>query len=53
MKHVLIAVDLQNDFVSQALGTPEAQAIIPAAAEMIRDGRYDTVIATMDTHGEN
>ena len=53
MKHVLIAVDLQNDFVSMALGTPEAQAIIPAAAEMIRDGRYDTVIATMDTHTEN
>lgn len=53
MKHVLIAVDLQNDFVSMALGTPEAQAIIPAAAEMIRDSRYDTVIATMDTHGEN
>ena len=25
---ILIVVDMQNDFVSMALGTPEAQAII-------------------------
>lgn len=47
---VLIAVDLQNDFVTGALGTPEAQAILPRAAERIR--RFQgTVFFTQDTHG--
>ena len=53
MKHVLIAVDLQNDFVSMALGTKEAVEIIPAAVKEIEDPYYDTVIATLDTHTED
>ncbi|MDO4193642.1 MAG: isochorismatase family cysteine hydrolase [Erysipelotrichaceae bacterium] len=53
MKHVLIAVDLQNDFVSMALGTKEAVEIIPAAVKEIEDPYYDTVIATFDTHTED
>lgn len=50
---ILIAVDLQNDFVSRALGTKEAEAIIPSAAARIREYREagNPVIATMDTHG--
>lgn len=28
-KKVLIVIDVQNDFVTGSLGTPEAQAIIP------------------------
>ena len=57
MKHdrILIAVDLQRDFIDGALGTAEAVAIVPAAAEKIR--RYtaagDPVIATLDTHAED
>ena len=55
VKRFLIAVDLQNDFVTGSLGTKEAQAIIPAAAARIekrrREGYY--VIATMDTHDED
>ena len=49
---VLVAVDLQNDFVTGSLGTKEAQAIVPAAAEKIRtfDGM---VICTRDTHGKD
>lgn len=52
MKRFLIAVDLQKDFVDGALGTKEAAAIVEPAAEKIRsfDG---TVIATLDTHGED
>ena len=52
MKKFLVAVDLQNDFVNGALGTKEALAIIPAAAEKIRsfDGG---IFVTFDTHGEN
>ncbi len=53
MKHVLIAVDLQKDFVSMALGTKEAVEIIPAAVREIEDPYYDTVIATFDTHHED
>ena len=30
--NILIVVDMQNDFVSGALGTPEARRIVPAAS---------------------
>ena len=36
MQDILIVVDMQNDFIDGALGTPEAVAIVPAAAEKIR-----------------
>ena len=51
MKKVLIVIDMQNDFISGALGTPEAAAILPAAAEKIRSYPPSAVFATMDTHG--
>ena len=55
MKQFLIVVDIQKDFVDGALGTKEAAAILPAAAARIRECRKAgyTVIATLDTHGEN
>ena len=37
MKRVLIVVDVQNDFVDGALGSKEAQAIIPAVKAKIRN----------------
>ena len=47
---VLIAVDLQNDFIDGALGTPEASAMLPAALRRIRE--FDgPVLFTRDTHG--
>lgn len=46
---VLIVVDMQNDFIDGALGTPEAQAIVPAVAEKIRNWS-GMVYATQDTH---
>ena len=51
----LIAVDLQNDFIDGALGTPEAAAIVEPAAERIRACREAgyRVIATLDTHTED
>ena len=47
----LIVVDMQNDFIDGALGTSEAQAIVPKVTEKIAafDG---AVICTRDTHGE-
>ena len=34
---VLVVVDMQNDFIDGALGTKEAEAIVPKVAEKIRD----------------
>lgn len=51
----LIVVDMQNDFLDGALGTQEAQAIVPAVVERIKAAQKagETVIATLDTHAED
>lgn len=49
MKHFLIVVDMQKDFVDGALGTPEAQAIVPNVMDKIL-GFEGQIFATMDTH---
>ena len=53
MRKILIVIDMQNDFIDAALGTPEAAAIVEAVKEKIRSFPAADVIATMDTHGEN
>lgn len=50
-KNVLIVVDMQNDFISGSLGTPEAQAIVPKVAEKIAQFNGD-IFYTMDTHDD-
>lgn len=50
MKKILVVVDMQTDFVDGALGTPEAQAIVPAVVEKIKSYPADCVWATRDTH---
>lgn len=48
----LIVVDMQNDFINGALGTPEAQAIVDNVIAKVCD--FDgTVIFTQDTHQKN
>ena len=49
MQKILVVVDMQNDFIDGALGTSEAQAIVPLVKEKIEkfDGK---VIFTRDTH---
>lgn len=51
-KEILIVVDMQNDFITGSLGTAEAERIVPAVAERIRQfpGR---VLFTQDTHEAN
>lgn len=46
---VLVVVDMQNDFIDGALGTKEAQAIVPGVAEKINSFSGE-VYYTMDTH---
>ena len=53
MKKVLIVVDMQNDFVDGALGTPEAVAIVGNVAKKIREFDGDELFVTYDTHYDN
>ena len=50
---VLVVIDMQNDFIDGALGTAEAQAIVPGVREKIRTARQAQVpvVFTRDTHG--
>lgn len=52
MKHILIVVDIQKDFVDGSLGTAEAVAMVPNAAKKIKsfDGK---IFVTYDTHFDN
>ena len=52
---LLIVVDMQNDFVTGALGTKEAEKIVPnvkARIERAEKGRMGYLV-TKDTHGED
>lgn len=53
MKKILIVIDMQNDFIDGALGTPEAQKIVGNVVSKIKSYEGETVLATRDTHGEN
>lgn len=48
----LIVVDMQNDFIDGALGTKEAQSIVPNVKKKIEEymARGDEIIFTRDTH---
>lgn len=52
---VLVVVDMQNDFVSGALGTAEAREIVPHVVGRVVDGvnRGEEILFTRDTHQEN
>ena len=49
---LLVVVDMQNDFIDGALGTPEAQAIVPAVAAKVRKHAEggEPILYTKDTH---
>ena len=53
MKKLLVVVDMQKDFIDGALGTLEAQQIVPAVRKRICAYREvgDEVGFTLDTHG--
>lgn len=52
MQNLLIVVDMQNDFIDGALGTKEAQAIVPNVKRKIEEFE-GTVLFTRDTHEAN
>ena len=50
---ILVVIDMQNDFIDAALGTPEAVSIVENVKAKIRSYSEGSVYATMDTHPEN
>lgn len=52
MQDILIVVDMQSDFITGALGSADAQAIVPNVVEKVK-GFTGRVIFTRDTHPEN
>lgn len=53
MRKLLIVIDMQNDFIDGALGTPEAVSIVEKVREKIREYDPADVFATMDTHDKD
>ena len=55
MKNCLIVIDMQNDFVSEALGTDEAKKIVPFVKSRIEKAikNNEDIFFTKDTHYEN
>ena len=53
MRKLLLVIDMQNDFIDGALGTPEAAAIVDRVVEEINKYPAKDIIATRDTHPEN
>lgn len=50
---VLVVIDMQNDFITGSLGTPEAEAVVPRVTEKIRTWSGGPIYATQDTHFPN
>ena len=50
MRKILVVVDMQNDFIDGALGTPEAVAIVENVKARILEYDPADVFVTMDTH---
>lgn len=52
-KKVLVVVDMQRDFISGPLGNAECVNVIDKVVDAIKNGDYDTILYTQDTHQEN
>ena len=50
MRKILVVIDMQNDFIDGALGTPEAAAIVENVKDKIRAYPVEDIFATKDTH---
>lgn len=50
---ILIVVDMQNDFVTGPLGSPDAVRVSSKIKDLIQNSDYDHVIFTQDTHDDN
>lgn len=49
---ILLVIDMQNDFINGALGTKEAQEILPKVVEKVKNWTGQ-ILFTRDTHDQN
>ena len=51
-KKILVVIDMQNDFVSGVLGTPEAEEATENTVKLLENeaDQYDAIVMTADTH---
>lgn len=47
---ILVIIDMQNDFLTGTLGSPDEAAIVPNVVKKIRDEHWDEIYYTLDTH---
>lgn len=53
MYKILVVVDMQNDFITGALGNQDCEKAVPEVIDIIKTGDYNEIFATRDTHYEN
>lgn len=53
-KKILVIIDMQNDFISGVLGTPEAEEAAKNTVELLENeaDEYDAIATTLDSHYE-
>lgn len=52
-KDILIIIDAQNDFITGALGSVEADNTVPKIVDLIKSKEWDYIFLTADTHNIN
>lgn len=52
-KHILVIVDMQNDFTTGVLGNKNCEAVIPEIIKIIEETHFDSIILTKDTHNQD
>lgn len=52
MKKLIVVVDMQNDFIDGALGTQEAQLMLPKLVKKLEQEKEAELIFTLDTHNQ-
>ena len=52
-KKILIVIDVQNDFITDALRNEEAIKTLPNIVNLIKNEKFDETYVTMDTHDKD
>jgi nicotinamidase-related amidase len=50
---ILLVIDMQNDFIEMALGSPQAQAIVGKVCEKMKQYAVEGIAFTRDTHSDD
>ena len=52
-KKILIVIDVQNDFITDALRNEEAIKTLPNIVNLVKNEKFDETYVTMDTHDKD